>query len=93
MDLLKAFGTLNHDLLIAKLEAYALSINSLRYNRSYLSQRLQRTGVNNRFSLWKDIIAGVPQGSILVPLLFNIYINDIFLFVETAFLGNYADDT
>ena len=93
MDLLKAFGTLNHDLLIAKLEAYALSINSLRYNRSYLSQRLQRTGVNNRFSLWKYIIAGVPQGSILVPLLFNIYINDIFLFVETAFLGNYADDT
>ena len=93
MDLLKAFGTLNHDLLIAKLKAYALSINSLRYNRNYLSQRLQRTGVNNRFSLWKDIIAGVPQGSILVPLLFNIYINDIFLFVETAFLGNYADDT
>ena len=91
MVISKAFDNLNHDLVIAKLESYGLSINSLRYIRSFLSQRLQRTGVNK--SLWKDIIAGVPQGSILGPLLFNIYINNIFLFVDTAFLGNYADDT
>ena len=93
MDASKAFDTLNHDLLIAKLEAYGLSINSLRYIRSYLNQRLQRTGVNNTFSLWKDIIAGPPQESILGPHLFNIYINDIFLFFDAAFLGHYADGT
>ena len=74
MDLSKAFGTLNHDLLITKLETYGISINSLRYIRSYVSQPLQTTGVNTSFSLWKDIIAGVTQGSIFGPLLFNIYI-------------------
>ena len=70
MDLSKAFETLNYDLLIAKLEAYGLSITSFRYIRNYLNQRLQRTDVNNSFSLWKDIIAGGPQGSTLGPLLF-----------------------
>ena len=93
MDLLKAFGTLYHDLLVAKREAYGLSINSLTYTGRYLNLLLQRTGVKNSFSPWKDITAGVPQGSILGPLLFRIYINSIFLFVDTAILGNYADDT
>ena len=84
MDLSKAFYTLNHDLLIPKREAYGFSISSLRYTCSYLNQRLQRTGVNNSFSLWKHIIAGVPHGSILGPLLFNIYIKDIFLVSDTC---------
>ena len=74
MDVSKAFDTLNHDLLITKREAYGLSITSLRHICSYLNQLLQRTGVNNSFSLWNDIIAGVPRGSILGPLLLNIYI-------------------
>ena len=92
MDLSKAFDTLNHDLLIAKLEAYGFAKNSLKFIHSYLENRLQRTNVNNNFSVWKDIIAGVPQGSILGPLLFNVYLNDIFLFADNAYLSNYADD-
>ena len=62
MDLSKAFHTLNRSLLITKLEAYGLSITSLRYIRSYLNLRLQRKGVNNSFSLWKDVVASAPQG-------------------------------
>ena len=72
MDLSKAFDTLNHDLLIAKLEAYGFSENSLNYIQSYLRNRLQRTNVNNNFSLWKDTFAGVSQGSILGPLMSHI---------------------
>ena len=94
MDLSKAFNTLKHDLLIAKLEAYGLSLNSLKYIRSYLTQHLQRIGVNNSLSLWKDIIASLPRDKYLAYLcLIYIYINDIFRFVDTAFLGNYADGT
>ena len=93
MDLSKAFDTLNHDLLIAKFEPYGFSVNSLSYIHSYLNKRLQKTNVNNNYSLWKEIFTGVPQGSILGLLLFNIYSNDIFLFVDEAFLSNYADDT
>ena len=91
MDLSKAFNTLNHDLEIAKLEAYGFSKNSLNYFQSYLRNRLQRTNVNNNFSLWKDIFAGVRQGSILGPLMFNVYINDIFLFPDNVCLSNYHD--
>ena len=92
-DLSKAFDCINHELLIAKLEAYGFDINSLTYIYSYLSDRKQRTKVNNSFSTWSDIILGVPQGSILGPLLFNIYLNDIFYFVQKCDIANYADDT
>ena len=66
MDLSKAFDILYHDLLIAKLEAYGFSENSLNYIQSYLRSGLQRTNVIN-FSLWEDIFSGVPRGSILGP--------------------------
>ena len=91
-DLSKAFDCLNHELLIAKLEAYGFDYPSLAYILSYLTGRKQRTKVNNSFSKWADIKSGIPQGSILGPLLFNIYLNDIFYFVKESNLTNYADD-
>ena len=92
MDLSKAFDTLNHDLLIAKLGAYGFEKNALIYIKSYLTNRKQRVRVNNSFSEWEEIRTGVPQGSILGPLLFNIFLNDLFLFVSNSHLSNYADD-
>ena len=91
-DLSKAFDCLRHDLLLAKLYAYGMDFASLRYMYNYLSNRKQRVKINNDFSEWNDIKYGVPQGSILGPLLFNIYIADLFLFEDTCNIINYADD-
>ena len=92
-DLSKAFDCLNHKLLIAKLNAYGLNENSLLFIYNYLTERKPRIKINNSLSTWENIKSGVPQGSILGPLLFNIYMNDIFWFTPDINIANYADDT
>ena len=85
MDLSKAFDTINRDLLIAKLEAYGFSNNALLFMLNYLKNRSQRVSINSSFSTWEEIIAGVLQGSIMEPLLFNIFLNDIFYFENRSY--------
>ena len=91
-DLSKAFDCIPHDLIIAKLSAYNFSDEALSYIYSYLTNRRLCVRINNTHSQLETIISGVPQGSILGPILFNLSINDLFFFVVLASLYNFADD-
>ena len=90
-DLSKAFDCLTHDLLIAKLDAYGFKNDALYLIFNYLNKRKQRVKIISFFSSFQNIINGVLQGSLLGPLLFNVFLAEIFLFCPTE-IASYADD-
>ena len=92
MDISKAFDCLPKGLLIAKLKAYGFTYFSCELIASYLSNRKQRVKICGSSSDWKHLEKGVPQGSILGPLLFNVFLNDLFYFIQKCSLYNFADD-
>ena len=91
-DLSKAFDCMTHDLLIAKLHAMNFDMNALNLIFDYLTGRKQRVKINSSFSSYLHIFHGFLKGSVLGPLLFNLFLCDLFLFVEEVDIMSYADD-
>ena len=91
-DLLKVFDCLSHELLLARLHAHSFRFAALRLIHSYLTIRKQRTKANSSYSSWKELVFGVPQGSILRPLLFNIFLCDMFFAMKDIDFASYTND-
>ena len=92
MDLSKAFDSILHDRLIAKMDACGFSKNSLVFFYSYLKRRKQNVRINNAHGIFQILLSGVPQESTLGPILFNIFINYLFPRISNFELINFADD-
>ena len=92
MNLSKAFDCISHDLVIDKLAAYGLDDTTLQLIFSYLKNRKQCIRINNIYRSFKNIMTGIPQGSIVGPLLFDFSINELFFFIESSSIHNFADD-
>ena len=93
MDLSKTHDCVNHELSIAKLAACGLNEGSPRLIQNCLLKRKHRVKIGSSLSKWLEIILGVPQGSILGPILFNIFINALLLFIKETDVCNSVDDT
>ena len=93
LDFKKAFDTVNHKILLKKLEHYGVRGHAVKWFSSYLAERKQYTSVNNMNSQADEISYGVPQGSVLGPLLFLIYINDLNSAIKFSHIRHFADDT
>ena len=92
MDLSKTYDCLPHDILIAKFRAYGLDRSSLILLMDYLNSSKKRTKVDSSYSKWSEIKHRIPPGSILRPLLFNTFINDLFFVTKKSDICNFAGD-
>ena len=93
LDIKKAFDTVDHKILLQKLSCYGIKDNSQKLIESYLQGRIQCCSVNSHVSAMEHIMCGVPQGSIIGPLLFIIYMNDLPLYILNVEITMFADDT